>query len=172
MAIRPRSSLSATPKKWRPRSSVVRWWIGVLNLLARANGSITLVQVAAHTAGLAVACSRCDWGGQYRLETLIARHRPDFGIRSCCDCCRAIARSSLSAHDLCGGQLSGPAGVLSRLSPPISRCTRSAWFHYPHPCLPRSGRLAGDSASGARPRCSAQGIFPVPPERPEYTPCA
>jgi hypothetical protein len=82
----------------------VRWWIGVLNLLARANGSITLVQVAAHTAGLAVACSRCDWGGQYRLETLIARHGPDFGIRSCCDCCRAIARSGTpSAPTTCAG---------------------------------------------------------------------
>jgi hypothetical protein len=164
----------ARSRKWRPRSSVVRWWIGVLNLLARANGSITLVQVAGHTAGLAVACSRYDRGGQYRLETLIARHGPDFGIRSCCDCCRAITRSGTPSapHAVCGGPLSGPAGVLSRLFPPISRCTRSAWLHHPHPCLPRRGRLAGDSASGARPRRTAQGIYPVPPQLPEYTPCA
>ena len=42
-----------------------------------ADGSITLFQVAAHTKVLAVACSRCDRAGRYRLDTLIAgRSRP------------------------------------------------------------------------------------------------
>ena len=46
-----------------------------------ANGSITLFQVAAHTEVPAIACSRCDRAGRYRLDMLIARHGPDiFGI--------------------------------------------------------------------------------------------
>jgi len=72
--------LSTTPKKWRPRSVGARRGIRVNNLLAMANGSIALIQVAAHTEVRAIACSRCDRAGQYRLETLIARHGPDFGI--------------------------------------------------------------------------------------------
>ncbi len=42
------------------------------------SGSISLSEVAEHTAVLAVACSRCERAGQYRLETLIARHGKDF----------------------------------------------------------------------------------------------
>jgi hypothetical protein len=55
------------------------------------SGALTLAQVAAHTAGLAVACSRCDRAGRYRLDTLIARHGPDFGIPAA-----AVALSRLS----------------------------------------------------------------------------
>jgi hypothetical protein len=69
-----------------------------------ATGSITLDQVAAHTAVLAVACSRCDRAGRYSLDTLIARHGPGFGIpalrRLLSDDCPK--RQSLSADDLCG----------------------------------------------------------------------
>ena len=69
-----------------------------------AIGSISLDQVAAHTAVLTVACSRCERAGQYRLDTLIARHGPHFGIpellRLLSDDCPK--RHSLSAYDLCG----------------------------------------------------------------------
>ena len=69
-----------------------------------AGGSITLGQVAEHTAVLAVACSRCDRAGRYSLDTLIARHGPGFGIpellRLLSDDCPK--RHSLSAYDLCG----------------------------------------------------------------------
>ena len=36
------------------------------------SGSITLEQVAARTAALAVACTRCDRAGRYNLGALIA----------------------------------------------------------------------------------------------------
>jgi len=67
-------------------------------------GSITLCQVAEHTAGLAVACSRCDRAGRYSLDTLIAKHGPQFGIP---DLLRLVSadcpkRQSVSAYDLCG----------------------------------------------------------------------
>ena len=87
----------------------------------------------------------------------------------------------LRAHITFAGSIIRTCRRSSRLSSPvmtgctavrISRCTRSAWLHYPHPCLPRRGRLAGDSASGARPRRSAQGIYPVPPKRPACMRCA
>jgi hypothetical protein len=69
-----------------------------------ASGSITLDQVATHTAVLAVACSGCDRAGRYGLDTLIADHGPDFGIpellRLLSDDCPK--RQSLSAYDLCG----------------------------------------------------------------------
>jgi hypothetical protein len=52
----------------------------------------------------------------------------------------------------------------------ISRCTRSASLDYP--CLLHTDQSVPDSASGARPRRRAQGIYPVPPKRPEYMPCA
>jgi hypothetical protein len=69
-----------------------------------ASGSITLGQVSAHAAVLAVACSRCDRAGRYPLDTLIARHGPGFGIpellRLLSDDCPK--RRSLSAYDLCG----------------------------------------------------------------------
>jgi hypothetical protein len=69
-----------------------------------ADGSISLAQVAAHTTGLTIACSRCDRAGRYRLDTLIANHGPDFGIPALlrslsADCPK---RHSLSAYDLCG----------------------------------------------------------------------
>jgi hypothetical protein len=69
-----------------------------------ASGSISLAQVAAHTAGLAIACSRCDRAGRYRLDTLLARHGGDFGIPELlrllsADCPK---RHSLGAYDLCG----------------------------------------------------------------------
>ena len=44
------------------------------------SGSITLGEVADRTAVLAVACSRCERAGRYRLDALIARHGPAFGI--------------------------------------------------------------------------------------------
>jgi hypothetical protein len=72
--------------------------------MAEKDGSITLDQVATHTAVLAGACSRCDRAGGYSLDTLIARHDPGFGIpellRLLSDNCPK--RQSLSAYDLCG----------------------------------------------------------------------
>jgi hypothetical protein len=44
------------------------------------SGSITLEQVAARTAALAVTCTRCDRAGRYNLGALIAGHGPRFGI--------------------------------------------------------------------------------------------
>jgi hypothetical protein len=68
------------------------------------SGSITLGAVAERTAVLAVACSRCERAGRYNLETLIARHGPNFGIsmllrKLAADCPK---RKSVSAYDLCG----------------------------------------------------------------------
>ena len=69
-----------------------------------SEGSITLGDVAEHTTVLAVACTRCERAGKYRLETLIARHGADFGIpdllRLLSDDC--VKRASVSAYDLCG----------------------------------------------------------------------
>ena len=67
-------------------------------------GSITLGEVAEHTAVLAMACSRCDRIGKYRLETLIAGYGEDFGIPELLrqlskDCPK---RKSISTYDLCG----------------------------------------------------------------------
>jgi hypothetical protein len=45
-----------------------------------SEGSITLGEVAEHTAVLTVACTRCDRAGRYNLDTLIARHGAAFGI--------------------------------------------------------------------------------------------
>jgi hypothetical protein len=45
-----------------------------------SRGSITLGDVAEHTAELAVVCSRCERAGRYNLDTLIARHGEGFGI--------------------------------------------------------------------------------------------
>jgi hypothetical protein len=55
-------------------------------------------------AGLAVACSRCDRAGRYRLDTLIARHGQDFGIPDLLgvlseDCPK---RQSITVYDRCG----------------------------------------------------------------------
>jgi hypothetical protein len=67
-------------------------------------GAITLAQVAQRTEVLAVACSRCDRVGRYRLDTLIAQHGPRFGIPALlrslsADCPK---RKSVSVYDLCG----------------------------------------------------------------------
>jgi hypothetical protein len=67
-------------------------------------GAITLAQVAQRTEVLAVACSRCDRAGRYRLDTLIAQHGPRFGIPALlrslsADCPK---RKSVSVYDLCG----------------------------------------------------------------------
>jgi hypothetical protein len=48
--------------------------------------------------------SRCERAGRYRLDTLIARHGPDFGIpallnKLSADCPK---RASVSAYDVCG----------------------------------------------------------------------
>jgi hypothetical protein len=69
-----------------------------------SGGSITLGEVAERTAALAVACSRCDRAGRYRLETLIARHGADFGVPGLLSVLSADCpkRASVSAYDLCG----------------------------------------------------------------------
>jgi hypothetical protein len=41
----------------------------------------TLGEIAGRTRMLQVACSRCDRHGRYRLDTLIARHGADAGVR-------------------------------------------------------------------------------------------
>jgi hypothetical protein len=69
-----------------------------------SRGSITLGAVAAHTAVLRVACSRCDRAARYRLDRLIARHGPACGIPDVLrllskDC---VLRASVKAYDLCG----------------------------------------------------------------------
>jgi hypothetical protein len=69
-----------------------------------SGGSITLGDVAEHTTVLAVACSRCERAGRYKLDALIARHGVGFGIPSLLrllsdDCPK---RKSVSAYDLCG----------------------------------------------------------------------
>jgi hypothetical protein len=45
-----------------------------------AKGSISLGLVAAHTAALTIAGSRCERTATYRLDALIARHGSGFGI--------------------------------------------------------------------------------------------
>jgi hypothetical protein len=64
----------------------------------------TLGGVAARTPVLAVACSRCDRSARYRLDTLIARHGPAFGIpgvlRLLAEDCKK--RAFVEAYDLCG----------------------------------------------------------------------
>jgi hypothetical protein len=57
-----------------------------------------------HTTVFKVACSRCEWTGTYRLDALIARHRPRFSIPELLrllsiDCAE---RHSVSASELCG----------------------------------------------------------------------
>jgi hypothetical protein len=68
------------------------------------SGSITLGDVAVHTAVLAVACSRCERAGRYNLDTLIGRHGEGFGIPRLLrllskDCAK---HATVSAYDLCG----------------------------------------------------------------------
>jgi hypothetical protein len=67
------------------------------------SGSISLSEVSERTAVLAVACSRCERAGKYRLETLIARHGADFGpdlLRQLSDDCSK--RKSVTVYDRCG----------------------------------------------------------------------
>jgi hypothetical protein len=71
---------------------------------ALMSGSITLGEVAERTAVLAVACSRCDRAGRYKLDTLIARYGADFGIPDLLavlseDCPK---RASVTIYDRCG----------------------------------------------------------------------
>jgi hypothetical protein len=70
------------------------------------SGSITLAAVAERTAILAVACSRCERAGRYRLDTLIAQHGAAFGVPMLLrllsqDCPK---RASVSVYDLCTAQ--------------------------------------------------------------------
>jgi hypothetical protein len=69
-----------------------------------SRGPITLGAVAAHTAVLAVACSRCDRSVRYNLDMLIACHGKGFGIPNLLrllsiDCPK---RASVIAYHLCG----------------------------------------------------------------------
>ena len=67
-------------------------------------GSITLGEVAERVAVLAVACSRCERAGRYKLDTLIARHGAEFGIpdllRLLSDDCPK--RASVTVYGRCG----------------------------------------------------------------------
>jgi hypothetical protein len=67
-----------------------------------SEGSITLGDVAEHTAVLAVVCSRCDRAGRYHLDVLIARHGVGFGIPELLLSDDCPKRKSISAYDLCG----------------------------------------------------------------------
>src|SRR4051794_4722239 len=67
-------------------------------------GSITLSDVAERTEVLNIACTRCERTERYHLDTLIARHGPDFGIpvllrNLSADCPK---RDSITVYDLCG----------------------------------------------------------------------
>jgi hypothetical protein len=67
-------------------------------------GALTLAGVAERTDVLVVACSRCDRAGRYRLDTLISRHGPGYGVP---ELLRALSadcpkRESVSVYDLCG----------------------------------------------------------------------
>jgi hypothetical protein len=46
--------------------------VGIANIMS--SGSITLEQIAARTAALAVACTPCDTTGRYSLDALVAGH--------------------------------------------------------------------------------------------------
>jgi hypothetical protein len=89
-----------------------------------ADGSISLAEVAANTEVLAVACSRCNRAGRYRLDTLIARHGGDFDIPELLrllsgDC---LKRNSLSAYDLCGIHCPELSTFFGRLGSLLVRC--------------------------------------------------
>ena len=67
-------------------------------------GWITLADIAARTDVLAVACSRCDRAGQYKLASLIERYGADSSVPMLlqalsADCAK---RRSTSPYDLCG----------------------------------------------------------------------
>ena len=69
-----------------------------------SSGSLTLAAVAERTAVLAVACTRCDRAGRYRLDALIQRHGPAFSVPELLQVLSADCpkRASISAYDLCG----------------------------------------------------------------------
>jgi hypothetical protein len=84
-----------------------------------AGGSITLEQVAQHTAVLVVGCSRCDRAGRYRLDTLIGRHGPEFGIPALLrllseDCPK---RKSVNMYDRCGVHCPELSGIFNPKPP-------------------------------------------------------
>lgn len=68
------------------------------------SGSITLAEIAAKTATLSVACTRCDRAGLYRLNALIMRHGRTFGVPELLNVLSADCpkRQSVGAYDLCG----------------------------------------------------------------------
>jgi hypothetical protein len=43
-------------------------------------GSVSLAEVASRTTHIELACTRCDRRGRYRLDGLIQRFGPDFGM--------------------------------------------------------------------------------------------
>jgi hypothetical protein len=70
-----------------------------------SGGSITLGDVAEHTAVLAVACTRCGRVDQYQLHILMARYGEYFGVPNLLRLLskRCPKRASLRAQDLlCG----------------------------------------------------------------------
>src|ERR1700712_918409 len=75
--------------------------IGIVNIMP--SGSITLEQVTARTAALAVACTRCDRAGRYNLGALIAgRTQVWHSSVAAIAVGRLPKRNSTSAYDLCG----------------------------------------------------------------------
>lgn len=67
-------------------------------------GAITLADVAARTDVLAIACTQCDRAGRYRVDTLIERYAPGFGIPGLLRALSADCptRASTNTYDLCG----------------------------------------------------------------------
>jgi hypothetical protein len=57
---------------------LLRSYLLIVIILMPSGGSLTLADVAARTETLAVACSRCDRAGRYRLDRLIERHGAAF----------------------------------------------------------------------------------------------
>lgn len=105
-------------------------------------GSISLEQVAAHMAVLAVACSRCDRAGRYPVDALIARHGPGFGVPEVLTLLSGTAQNAnLSAETRCniggherrgcwgfgkGGVPCVPDFEVSRMAA-TSRTTAASW---------------------------------------------
>lgn len=86
------------------RSTTIKDTSSLFPRTVLASGSITLFQVVARASVLAVACTRCDRAGRYGMDTLIARHGPDFSIPELLRLLSAGCpkRASVSAYDLCG----------------------------------------------------------------------
>jgi hypothetical protein len=66
------------------------------------NGSVLLVEVAARTSHVEIACSRCDRKGRYQVAKLVARLGEDFPMTDLgaelADCPR---RSAAAHHERC-----------------------------------------------------------------------